>query len=78
MKHVGLGNIASYVLVCDSVPRLETRTKESSICASSWVGKLTDIMQAKTGMLALATDLLTVKGLSYNICVRTRKMVNYA
>ena len=58
--------------------RLETRTKDSNICASSWVSKLTDIMQANAGMLALATDQLAVKCLTYNICATTRKMVNYA
>ena len=45
------------------VTRLETRTKESNICASSWVGKLIDIMKASAGILALASDQLTVKGL---------------
>ena len=58
--------------------RLETRTKESNICASSWVVKLVCTMKVITEMLASAADRSTGRGLSMSISVRTRKMVNYA
>ena len=58
--------------------RLETRTKESNTCASSWVLKLVCTMKVTTEMLASAADRSTGRGLSMSISVRTRKMVNYA
>ena len=58
--------------------RLETRTKESNTCASSWVLKLVCTMKVITEMLASAADRSTGRGLSMSIFVRTRKMVNYA
>ena len=58
--------------------RLETRTKESNIRASSRVVKPACAMKVTAGISAPATDQSIVRGLSMSISVRTRKMVNYA
>ena len=58
--------------------RLDARTKESHIRESSRAGKLVGIMKTNVVKIALAMDKLTVTALSQNICVRARKMVNYA
>ena len=58
--------------------RLETRTKESNICASLQVFKPVSAMKVTARNCALATDQSLEKGLSMSMSVRTRKMVNYA
>ena len=58
--------------------RLETRTKESNIRASSWVVKPFCATKVTAGMFAPATDQSIERGLSMSTSVRTRKMVNYA
>ena len=60
---LGVCQLIAMTTLCP-LTRLETRTKESNICVSSWVGKLIDIMKASAGILALASDQVTVKGLS--------------
>ena len=57
--------------------RLETRTKESNTCANLWV-IIWGAMKMTIGMCALIANQSTVRGLCLSMCIRTRKMVNYA
>ena len=64
-----------------SLPRLETRTKESNICANVKVVNLFRIESNSGWKLRLhnpPANILREKGLSVSIHVGTRKMVNYA
>ena len=65
-----------------SLPRLETRTKESNTYASSKVANLGCEMKVNVGGIPQGCTIdrpgSSVKGLSKSIFVGTRKMVNYA
>ena len=59
--------------------RLETRTKESSMSASSWVATIS-VCATKilAGICAPATNFSLMGSLSVSTPARTRKMVSYA
>ena len=59
--------------------RLETRTKESSMPASSWVATIYFCAtKMLAGICAPATNFSLVGSLSVSMSARTRKMVSYA
>ena len=59
--------------------RLETRTKESSMPASSWVVTIyVCVTKILAGICAPATDFSLMGSLSVSTPARTRKMVSYA
>ena len=57
--------------------RLETRIKESNTCASLLVIRW-GVRKVTARMCALSANWPIVRGLCLSICIRTRKMVNYA
>ena len=62
-----------------SYTRLETRTKESNICASMGGKPMRNESEVMPSASGTSTDHdPLVKGLSMSISVGTRKMVNYA
>ena len=70
-------NLAHCMNVMLHLTRLETRTKESNTCANLWV-IIWGVMKMTIGMCALIANQSTVRGLCLSMCIRTRKMVNYA
>ena len=70
-------NLAHCMNVMFHLTRLETRTKESNTCANLWV-IIWGAMKMTIGMCALIANQSTVRGLCLSMCIRTRKMVNYA
>ena len=70
-------NLAYCMNVMLHLTRLETRTKESNTCANLWV-IFWGAMKMTIGMCALIANQSTVRGLCLSMCIRTRKMVNYA
>ena len=70
-------NLAHCMNVMFHLTRLETRTKESNTCANLWV-IIWGVMKMTIGMCALIANQSTVRGLCLSMCIRTRKMVNYA
>ena len=70
-------SLAHCMNVMFHLTRLETRTKESNTCANLWV-IIWGVMKMTIGMCALIANQSTVRGLCLSMCIRTRKMVNYA
>ena len=70
-------NLAHCMNVMLHLTRLETRTKESNTCANLWV-IFWGAMKMTIGMCALTANQSIVRGLCLSMCIRTRKMVNYA
>ena len=70
-------SLAYCMTVMLHLTRLATRTKESNTCANLWV-IIWGAMKMTIGMCALIANQSIVRGLCLSMCIRTRKMVNYA